>query len=77
MEETQIIITSNLALSKKEYHKTEYIYIYIYIFIKMLKEIKERLQHNKSRLGRLKRLTTELKAQTPPQICHPLVVGVG
>ena len=33
MEETQIIITSNLALSKKEYHKTEYIYIYIYIYI--------------------------------------------
>ena len=29
----------------------------------MWKEIKERLQHNKSRLGRLKRLTTELKAQ--------------
>jgi len=71
MEETQIIITSNLALSKKKYHKTEYIYI------KMWKEIKERLQHNKSRLGRLKRLTTELKAQTPPQLCHPLVVGVG
>ena len=43
----------------------------------MWKEIKERLQHNKSRLGRLKRLTTELKAQTPPQLCHPLVVGVG
>ena len=74
MEETQIIITSNLALSKKKYHKIEYIYIYIY---KGVERNKERLQHNKSRLGRLKRLTTELKAQTPPQICHPLVVGVG